>query len=58
MLIGEDAMARKYGGVEFLPTSYFVGRDGKLVSDTAGLLSKSEVESSIKKALATGTGGQ
>jgi peroxiredoxin len=56
LLVGEDAMSRKYGGVEFLPTSYFVGRDGKIVAETAGLVSKSEVEASIKKALAAGGG--
>jgi hypothetical protein len=40
--------------VEFLPTSYFVGRNGKVVAETAGLASKDEVEANIKKALATG----
>jgi peroxiredoxin len=54
LLLGDDAVSRKYGGVEFLPTSYFVGRDGKIVAETAGLVSKAEVEASIKKALATG----
>ena len=54
LLVGDDAVSRKYGGVEFLPTSYFVGRDGKIVAETAGLVSKDEVEASIKKALATG----
>lgn len=56
LLVGDDSMSRKYGGVEFLPTSYFVGRDGKIVAETAGLVSKSEVEASIKKALAAGGG--
>jgi peroxiredoxin len=56
LLVGDDAMSRKYGGVEFLPTSYFVGRDGKIIAETAGLVSKSDVEASIKKALATGGG--
>jgi peroxiredoxin len=54
LLLGDDAMERKYGGIEFLPTSFFVGRDGKVIAETAGLVSKDEVESSIKKALATG----
>ena len=54
LLVGDDAISRKYGGVEFLPTSYFVGRDGKVVAETAGLVSKDEVEASIKKALAAG----
>jgi thiol-disulfide isomerase/thioredoxin len=54
LLVGDDAMERKYGGIEFLPTSFFVGRDGKVVAETAGLVSKDEVEASIKKALAAG----
>ena len=56
LLMGDDAVSHKYGGVEFLPTSYFVGRNGKVVAETAGLVSKDEVEANIKKALATGGG--
>lgn len=58
LLMGTDAVSRKYGGVEFLPTSYFVGRDGKVVAETAGLVPKAEVEANIKKALATGIKGK
>lgn len=54
LLIGDDSVSHKYGGVEFLPTSYFVGRNGKVVAETAGLASKDQVEANIKKALATG----
>jgi peroxiredoxin len=54
LLVGDDSMEHKYGGVEFLPTSFFVGRDGKVVAETAGLVSKSEIEASIKKALGAG----
>ncbi len=54
LLMGSDAVSHKYGGVEFLPTSYFVGRNGKVVAETAGLVSKNEVEANIKKALAAG----
>ena len=31
-----------------------IGRDGKVVAETAGLISRSEVEANIKKALAAG----
>jgi peroxiredoxin len=54
LLIGDDAVAHAYGGVDFLPTSYYVGRNGKVVAETAGLGSKEIVETNIKKALATG----
>jgi peroxiredoxin len=56
LLMGDDSVSHKYGGVEFLPTSYFVGRNGKVVAETAGLASKDEVEANIKKALAAGGG--
>jgi peroxiredoxin len=54
LLMGDDAVSHEYGGVEFLPTSYFVGRNGKIVAETAGLVSQDEVEANIKKALAAG----
>lgn len=57
LLVGNDAVSHKYGGVEVLPTSYFVGRNGKVVAETAGLVAKDEVEANIKKALAAGADG-
>jgi peroxiredoxin len=52
ILVGDDAASKAYGGVEFLPTSFYVGRDGKVVEETAGLASRDEIEANIKKALA------
>ena len=54
VLFGDDAVGKAYGGLEFLPTSYYVGRDGKVVEETAGLASKDVIEAHIKKALAAG----
>jgi peroxiredoxin len=54
ILLGDDAVGKAYGGLEFLPTSYYVGRNGKIVEETAGLASKDVIEAHIKKALATG----
>ena len=54
ILLGDDAVGKAYGGLEFLPTSYYVGRDGKIVEETAGLASKDVIEEHIKKALASG----
>jgi hypothetical protein len=42
-----------YGGVPALPESFFIGRDGKIVDKIIGLRDRSEIESSIKKALNT-----
>jgi peroxiredoxin len=53
ILIGDDAASKAYGGVEFLPTSYYIGRDGRVVEETAGLASRDEIEANIKKALSS-----
>jgi peroxiredoxin len=41
-----------YGGIDYLPESFYIGRNGKIVEETSGLGSKDEVEANIKKALA------
>ncbi len=55
VLLGNDRVGDAYGGVEGLPTSFFIGRDGKIVGYVPGLVSHSEIEDNIKKALAEGS---
>jgi peroxiredoxin len=52
ILLGNDAASKAYGGIDVLPTSFYVGRDGKVVEEAAGLISRDEIEANIKKALA------
>ena len=54
ILLGNDAISKAYGGIEVLPTSFYVGRDGKVVEEAAGLISRDEIEANIKKAMAAG----
>lgn len=54
ILIGKEAMANAYGGVQFLPATFYIGRDGKVVDKVFGLKGKAEIEDDIKKALAQG----
>jgi peroxiredoxin len=49
-----DAVANGYGGVQFLPESFFISRNGKVVEKIFGLKSRSEIEDYIKKTLDTG----
>lgn len=51
VLLGGDSIAKPYGGVEALPTSFFVNRKGVVVAATMGLTSESELEADIQKAL-------
>jgi thiol-disulfide isomerase/thioredoxin len=53
VLLGKEAVGDAYGGVAFLPQSFFIGRDGKIVDKIIGLKGKGEIEDSIKKALDT-----
>jgi len=54
VLIGKEAVGDAYGGVQFLPETFYIGRDGRVVDRVFGLKSKSEIEDDIKKALAQG----
>ena len=51
LLMGKEGVADAYGGVQFLPTTFYLDRDGKIVDRVFGLVSHSEIESNIKKAL-------
>jgi cytochrome c biogenesis protein CcmG/thiol:disulfide interchange protein DsbE len=52
VLIDGDSISKQYGGVDALPTSFFVDRTGKIVAATVGLHDRDELEADIKKALA------
>jgi thiol-disulfide isomerase/thioredoxin len=54
VLIGKEEVGNAYGGVQFLPATFYIGRDGKVVDKVFGLKGRSEIEDSIKKALAQG----
>ena len=58
VLLVDDKVEKAYGGVDYLPESFYVGKDGKVLLETAGLSSESngkdEIEANIKKLLASG----
>ncbi|HSY71101.1 MAG TPA: TlpA family protein disulfide reductase [Alloacidobacterium sp.] len=54
VLIDGDSISHPYGGIDALPTSFFVDRSGKVVAATVGLHDRDELEANIKKALASG----
>lgn len=54
VLKGTEKVGDLYGGVEGLPTTYYLDRSGKVVDKTLGLASESVIEDSIKKSLAQG----
>lgn len=54
VLIDGDAISHPYGGVDSLPTSFFIDRKGTIVAQTIGLVPRDEIEADIRKALAGG----
>jgi peroxiredoxin len=55
ILLTDGKVAPAYGGVDQLPTSFYIDRKGIVEVETVGLASKDEVEANIKK-LVNGSG--
>jgi peroxiredoxin len=51
VLVGKDAVGDQYGGIPYLPSTFYISRDGKVVDRVYGLVSRSEIENNIQKAL-------
>jgi len=51
VLIGNDELASKYGGVDVLPTTFIIDKQGRIVATHQGLTSKDDFEDTIKKLL-------
>ena len=48
VLLGDDEAASSFGGVEVLPTTFIIDKEGRIVSTHMGLVSKDEMEDTIK----------
>jgi cytochrome c biogenesis protein CcmG/thiol:disulfide interchange protein DsbE len=51
VLIDGDSVSKPYGGLDAMPTSFFVDRSGKIISATMGITSKDDIEANIQKVL-------
>jgi peroxiredoxin len=57
VLLGTDKVSDDYGDVQYLPTTFFIGRNGAIVDKLTGLLDRKDIEDDVKKALSTDSGG-
>lgn len=46
-------VVQRYGGVENLPTTFYIGRDGRIVQTVTGLISPARIEDNVREVLAT-----
>ena len=51
VLIDDNETSKPYGGIDALPTTFFIDRNGKVVAATIGLADRDEIEANIQKAL-------
>jgi len=57
VVIGNDATAESYGGVDALPTTFLIDRSGKIAAVHVGLASKKDFEDGIQELLQTPSTG-
>jgi peroxiredoxin len=55
VLLGKEETSDLYGGVEALPTTFYIDRNGKIITTVPGLIDRKEIEDNIIKALNTKT---
>ena len=53
ILIGKESVGEAYGGVQFLPESFYIDRNGKVVDRAFGLKGRGEIEDEIRKIVAS-----
>jgi len=51
VLLNGDSISEAYGGLDDLPASFFIDRNGRVVAASVGLTSEDDIESNIRKAL-------
>jgi thiol-disulfide isomerase/thioredoxin len=56
ILMTDGKVQEAYGGLDVLPMSFYIDKNGLIVAETAGLGPKDEVEAHIKKTIASGGG--
>jgi cytochrome c biogenesis protein CcmG/thiol:disulfide interchange protein DsbE len=54
MLLGGDALSEQYGGLDSMPTSYYLDKKGVVVAVQLGISSEAEIEANLQKALGAG----
>ena len=54
IVMGREQVADAYGGVQFLPGTFYIDRDGRIVDRVFGLVGHGDIEANIKRSLGQG----
>ena len=53
VLLGTDQVSDDYGDVQYLPTTFYIARDGTIMDKVTGLAGRPEIERDVKNVLET-----
>ncbi len=53
IVLGKESVGELYGGVQFLPTTFYIDRSGKIDNRVFGIVDRKEAEQSVKKVIAS-----
>jgi hypothetical protein len=51
IVIGKESVGDAYGGIPFMPETFYIDRSGNIVDKAFGLKGRGEIEDNIKKIL-------
>ena len=51
VLLGTDQISDAYGDVQYLPTTFYIARDGTIVDKMTGLLDRKDIEEAVRRTL-------
>lgn len=51
ILLKDQQIERRYGGVRYLPQTFFIGRDGRILARVYGIRTRSDFEAAVRRAL-------
>jgi cytochrome c biogenesis protein CcmG/thiol:disulfide interchange protein DsbE len=53
ILLGQEEVAEEYGGINYLPTTFYIDRNGVVINRVFGEADRGEIEQNVKRALAS-----
>jgi peroxiredoxin len=53
VLLGKETVADQYGGIDYLPTTFYIDRNGVVMDRVFGQPGRAEIEQSVKRAIAS-----
>jgi peroxiredoxin len=54
ILMPDESVAHAYGGVDYLPETFYVDAKGRVVDQTAGAATQAQIEADVQKTIAAG----